>query len=163
MAELTYREKLGHKPYADPGVDCQKAIKEGRDQILVEQQHKEDCDLNVIVERYVRDGTLPDNHKRTVPYYGDFTKPMDYLTAKEQLKRAEEAFMALGAEVRKRFDNSPAKLIEFLADKKNLDEAIKLGLVEPKKPADSTLSGGKAPAATSGEPPKGAGSAPTPT
>jgi len=36
--------------------------------------------------------------------------------------------MALPSDVRKRFSNDPAELIDFLADKKNDEEAIKLGL-----------------------------------
>ena len=37
--------------------------------------------------------------------------------------------MALPAQIRSRFENDPAKLIDFLDNSENLDEAIKLGLV----------------------------------
>jgi phage internal scaffolding protein len=39
--------------------------------------------------------------------------------------------MALPAQIRSRFDNDPAKLIDFLENEQNHDEAIKLGLVNP--------------------------------
>jgi hypothetical protein len=37
--------------------------------------------------------------------------------------------MRLPAELRARFENDPAKLIEFIDNSENLDEAINLGLV----------------------------------
>lgn len=128
--DLTYREKMGHKPYVDPGVNCSK------DEPLTEQHHKDDCDINAIVQRYAQTGETPDSVKRSQPFYGDFTDVPDLLEAKVRLQRTDEAFNALGAEVRRRFDNKVEKLISFLAEEKNLDEAIKLGLVVPKPPKE---------------------------
>ena len=38
--------------------------------------------------------------------------------------------MALDANVRKRFHNDPAELIDFVSDEKNRDEAVRLGLLQ---------------------------------
>ena len=50
------------------------------------------------------------------------------------VNQARDLFMSLDAEVRKRFGNDPAQLLDFLADNKNYDEAKKLGLVDVKAP-----------------------------
>ena len=42
---------------------------------------------------------------------------------------AGEMFDALPSRIRKRFNNSPAQLLEFLADTANVSEAISLGLI----------------------------------
>ena len=43
---------------------------------------------------------------------------------------AQDEFEALPAQIRARFDNDPAKLIEFLENSENRPEAEELGLVE---------------------------------
>ena len=50
---------------------------------------------------------------------------------KNRVLSAEAAFGRLPAATRSRMDNDPAKLLAFLADPKNKDEAVKLGLVHP--------------------------------
>ncbi len=63
---------------------------------------------------------------------------------------AQENFMRLPANIRKRFDNDPAQLIEFINDPNNLDEAINIGLAkEPEKP----LPGSKVDGVGDGSPP----------
>jgi len=84
------------------------------------------------VDRFTRTGQLPENVAK--PYYGDFTGISDYHSALNQITAAQQGFMQLPAELRSRFDNDPGKLLEFLGDEKNLDEAIKLGLVDPIDP-----------------------------
>ena len=45
---------------------------------------------------------------------------------------AQEQFAALDAAVRSRFDNDPAKFLEFTADPANADEMVKMGLAVAK-------------------------------
>ena len=48
---------------------------------------------------------------------------------------ADDAFMALPANVRERFNNDPAELVDFISDVANRSEAIDLGLIPlPGKP-----------------------------
>jgi len=96
---------------------------------LTEQHHVESADINYIVARYAQTGILPSNAEGV---YGDFADADDYLTSQIKVKEAEEAFMRLPLKIRTRFDNQPAKLIEFCNKSENLEEAIKLGLANPK-------------------------------
>jgi phage internal scaffolding protein len=55
---------------------------------------------------------------------------------------AEDEFDALPAQIRARFENEPANLIDFLSNEQNRDEAEKLGLVNPsfsQEKAESTV------------------------
>lgn len=95
-----------------------------------QQSGKDECDINFIVERAKRGADLS-QLQRGVPQYGDFTSiPTDLRECLMIVKKADEAFMSLDARVRQRFENDPAKMVDFLLDEKNREEAISLGLVK---------------------------------
>lgn len=102
------------------------------------QEFKEDADINTIVKRFGLTGELPSVVR--VPTYGDFSEVGDFRSAVHMVMEAEAAFMALPAQLRARFDNDPQSLMEFVAERANLDEARSLGLVEPDKTAPAPLS-----------------------
>jgi len=92
-----------------------------------QQHHKDECDINVILERFGKTGQMPVS--AISAQYGDFSGVHDYHTALNTLIAAESEFDALPAKLRARFQNEPANLIEFLNDPNNKDQAIELGLV----------------------------------
>ena len=94
---------------------------------LTQQHQKEDADINTIVARFGLTGELPFADRQ--PRYGDFSDVTDYHSAMNAVREATEDFMSLPADLRSRFQNDPAALIDFLASDANRDEAIKLGLV----------------------------------
>jgi len=95
---------------------------------LAQQHYKEECDINTILQKFSITGILPE--APLSPRYGDFTGIGDYHTALNRVIAAQEEFEALPAQIRARFDNDPAQLIEFLQNDKNRLEAEELGLVE---------------------------------
>lgn len=102
---------------------------EGRTQ----QDAKDECDINMIMRKYVKTGTLPPG--MGIGRYGDFSTAEDYLDAQNLLIQARAQFDSLPSTVRERFSNSPVSMLAFVADKNNIEEARKLGLLkdEPKK------------------------------
>ena len=60
--------------------------------------------------------------------YGDFSQVTDYQNSLNVVKHAQDQFAALSSTVRKRFDNDPAKFLEFATDPSNLSEMVSLGL-----------------------------------
>lgn len=94
------------------------------------QQHfKEESDINFIVNRFLKTGTLPDVNPSAM--YGDFLHaPGSYQEALNLVIEAQDGFNALPAEMRARFNNDPGELLTFLQDENNRDEAITLGLIE---------------------------------
>jgi len=92
-----------------------------------QQQFVEQCDVNNIMKKYRVTGQITHlNTKQGV--YADMSSIKNYQENLNTVIEAQNAFMALPSDVRKRFSNDPAELIDFLADKKNDEEAIKLGL-----------------------------------
>lgn len=113
-------------------IDCSK------DEPLTQQSGKDECDINLIVERAKRGAAVPFNERQ--PFYGDFTEiPTDLRVCLDQAKKANDAFMSLDAKVRFEFDNDPVKLLDFLNDPKNRDRAIELGLVNAPPEADAVV------------------------
>jgi len=97
------------------------------DKSLAVQSERDEVDINEIVRRFGITGKLPDNFEP--PQYGDFTGISDYRAALQAVRDAAESFMEMPADLRARFNNDPAELIDFLADNANRAEAEKLGLV----------------------------------
>ena len=95
---------------------------------LAQQHYKDECDINTILERFNITGLLPESPLS--PKYGDFSGITDYHSALNAVIAAQDQFDGLPAQIRARFENEPAKLIEFLEDENNRPEAEKLGLVE---------------------------------
>jgi len=117
----------------ESGLHCEDAS-------LTQQHFADECDINNILERFNVTGLLPQNPLS--PRYGDFSGIDDYHSALNAVMAAEDEFDTLPAQIRARFDNEPAKLIDFLSDENNRDEAVKLGLVNPhfsQEKADSTV------------------------
>lgn len=99
-----------------------------------QQDFKEECDINFIVERYSNTGLWSATLRPPVskPMFGDFTSVPDFQGAMNVIAQAKEQFESLPASVRKRFNNDPMAMLEFVSDKNNYDEAVKLGIANPR-------------------------------
>lgn len=96
----------------------------------VEQSHKDACDINSMIEKARRGVFIP---PESAGRYGDFTGVTDFQTAMNQVKAAEATFSFLPSWLRKKFDNDPAKAIDFVNDPENAEECYELGLLERPK------------------------------
>jgi phage internal scaffolding protein len=115
---------------------------------LAQQNFKDESDINYIVRQFGLTGELPG--KPLSPQYGDFTGVLDYHTAVNAVLAAQDDFMELPAQLRSRFNNDPAELIDFLGNEENREEATKLGLVAAKpisEPSETPVGELKAPEA----------------
>lgn len=99
------------------------------------QQHMaNEVNINQIIKRAQKTGQLP-VFQNMKPSYADVSQITSYQDAVLMIQRAQDDFMALPGSVRARFDHDPGKLLAFLSDEKNREEAVKLGLVpEEQKP-----------------------------
>lgn len=97
----------------------------------VAQQHfKQESDVNYIVNRYLQTGQW-ENVSERPPVYADmsaFDGDMDLIRAYEAVERAEDGFMRLPSDLRKKLDNDPSKLVSWLSDESNRADAVKFGL-----------------------------------
>lgn len=93
------------------------------------QSEAKGTDINNLLRHYRKTGTFT-HIAKSLPKYGDFSNVNDYLTTCIQVKQVEDAFMECSADVRAKFKNDPAEMLDFLADPANEQEAIDLGLAE---------------------------------
>lgn len=122
MMKVFLRAEYNYDPdqaSIDSGLKCD-------DESLAVQSQREDSDINTIVRRFGLTGELPNDLR--MPQYGDFTDVPDYHEALNFVRRTEQEFLRVPADVRARFANDPQKFVDFFNDPSNQDEAIRLGL-----------------------------------
>jgi len=118
---------------------------------MTQQQFEKECDINNIIARYQKTGELTHlNQNRGA--FADLSEITTYQDMVNQVMKADETFAALPAQIRKRFENNPQKLIDFLNDEKSYDEALALGLVNPRESKPETLAQTKNESKTKNEP-----------
>lgn len=109
----------------DTGLSC-------RDPSRTRQDQKEESDINTIVRLFGVTGQLPLNLR--LPQYGDFDAVDDYQTALHAVKRAEESFLGIPAEIRATFNHDPGAFAEFCLDPGNLPQLREWGLAPTPTP-----------------------------
>lgn len=108
---------------------------------MTKQEFAAELDINNIMNRFIAsdgDPTVLTVNTRKAKY-GDFTQmPDSYHSAMNYVIETKNEFMKLDAELRARFNNDPQLFLNFVADPKNHDELVRLGIViEPQSSPDS--------------------------
>lgn len=111
----------------ESGLEC-------KDPSLAVQSSYEETDINVIVNRYMRSGVLP--QIPLPPTQEEFAEIFDFRDAMDMINAADRSFRALPAEVRRRFGNDPHEFVNFCSDMDNLPELRKMGLALPPEPGN---------------------------
>ena len=102
-----YKNVVGPLPVDKwPVTDCSK------DPGFTVQADRDDADINKIVSRFMKSGQLPPA-LRGEPFYGDVSEFGDLQDSLIKVQEANALFMTYPAEVRERFDNDPALMIDF--------------------------------------------------
>ncbi|QCS36216.1 minor capsid protein [Capybara microvirus Cap1_SP_163] len=104
---------------------------------MTEQQFKNDCDINNIIQRF-QQGQMP-CRVRSDGSYGDFSNLGDFATNLSMVEEAKSRFQALPSALRDRFGNSPQTFFNWVLDPSNKDECIRLGLRVPPSSDASAL------------------------
>jgi len=99
-----------------------------------QQQFAAASDINNIMAKYKKTGEI-NFPRQNQGSYADLTQMKNYQQSLDTVIKAQEAFDTLPSDVRKKFQNNPAELLEFLGDPNNDEEAIKLGLKIQKQTA----------------------------
>lgn len=110
---------------------------QNEEESLTQQSDKDDCDINIIMERYGKTGQVPQLLDKGMP--GDFTAVTDYRTALDALKAADDTFAQVPAKIRAEFKNDPAEFIRFVENPANQEKIYEMGLAERPKPPNNPV------------------------
>lgn len=99
---------------------------------LTLQSDRTNADINNLVRR----GIVPPDPNQLM--FGDFADGSDFESVQQAIANAKSAFMELPSDVRDRFANNPAKLIDFVNDPNNAVEAANMGLINPLSPPEAS-------------------------
>ncbi|WNK13487.1 MAG: internal scaffolding protein [Microvirus sp.] len=94
------------------------------------QEFADECDINVLMQRYETTGVLNAFNMRE-PQYLDVSDVPDLQASLAMVAAAETAFMTLPAKVRREFDNDPVKFVAFAQDPANLEQMREWDLAPP--------------------------------
>ncbi len=89
----------------------------------------EDADINNIFAKYRRTGILGDPLEVAKKAFFDDFSDVDFEASAQKIAAVKQAFDALPSDVRTRFENDPAQLLDFIDDPANESEAVDLGLL----------------------------------
>jgi len=112
--------------YVAPVIDCQQAIIDG-EEIRVEQSHKDEVNINKIVKRAGGMELIAKVNALTQFQYDDVTGN-DFQESMNAIIKARDTFDQVPSDIRKQFDNDPAKFMDFVHNPENSDQLIQMGL-----------------------------------
>jgi len=93
------------------------------------QAMKDECDINNIMAKYQRTGTISHFAKHEASY--GFAPAVTLQESFEIVEKAREMFDELPSSVRKRFGNDVVGFLAFVQDPTNKDAMAEMGLTKP--------------------------------
>lgn len=117
------------KPKApDHSIDCSGPS-------ITQQHFKNECDVNNIVRRYAQTGIDPYELRKQGVRFGRASS-QDFTEAMFMVSEVQNQFADLPADIRGKFDNDPAKLLEAYGDPSQADKLTQLGIGDNPIPED---------------------------
>lgn len=139
---LLFRHRYGHYPrlqvtFTGPG--------------RTKQSFKDECDINNLMAKYLKTGHM-DHVNQALPRF-ECVSEHDFQSAQNLIADAHSMFENIPSAIRSRFENNPGKLLDWVHDPRNAQEAHSLGFLDVDKLADDSpyRAWQKTPPAASGE------------
>lgn len=118
---------------------------------LTEQAHKDETDMNLILEKYARTGYIRHAKKHQGKY--DDISVQDFQSAMFIVSNAQSMFNELPALVRKEFGNEPSRFLDFVQNPANEGRMRELGILRGNDGLDISGAAVGSPRATPPAPP----------
>lgn len=94
---------------------------------LTEQSHKDECDINLILEDYTRTGFIR-HAKQNEGRYDDVTS-VDFEAAMNTVASVKSMFETLPGIIRKEFNHNPSQFLDYVQQPENVLELSKRGIL----------------------------------
>lgn len=102
---------------------------------LTQQHFKDEVNVINIIKKHDRTGII-EHVQRGMAQYGDFSQVNEYRENLDFVINAQNQFMQLPADVRKKFANDPGTFFEFATDPKNEAAMQEMGLLPASPPPE---------------------------
>lgn len=119
-------------------IDCQAEVKSGREVVLVEQSHQAEVNINNIVKRHGMDLIQKTALLNAPLMQWDDVTGNDFQEAMFKVTKAQQTFDQLPSQLRKQFDNNPAKFLDFVQNPDNKEKMVEYGLAHAPVPETVT-------------------------
>lgn len=107
------------------------------DELITKQSDAAACDINNIIFQFTKTGQI-DHINTSGGTYTDLPDTIDYQQSLHIIASASEAFDALPALMRKKYDNDPLVFLDALNNPKERDYLTEMGIFKPSQvPADA--------------------------
>lgn len=120
MERVVYHD--GFLPPVTPGTMCT------AEECKTRQSDAQSADINFIIKRYESTGVLPVEQRQGV--FMDISQMPSFAAALDQVNKATDYFMSLPPDVRAKFDNDPARLLDAWNQGQMADVFERIGLLE---------------------------------
>ena len=130
MENQTIQIKTRYSYAKGPGISF---TKDNPKAVSKTQQHfKKEANINCIMRKYSKSGLLTDPTviPTRTPKFDDYSNVKDFHAMQNMILEIQSYFDSLPADIRRKFDNDPHIMQEWIINPDNKDEAIKLGLLE---------------------------------
>jgi len=98
------------------------------EEIRVEQSHKDEVNINNIVKRHGMDLIAKTAALQQFTY--DDNPNNDFQETMNMILKAQDSFSSVPSEIRRQFDNNPAKFMDFIHNGDNQQQLIDWGLAK---------------------------------
>jgi len=98
------------------------------EEVRVEQSHKDEVNINNIVKRHGVDLIAQTAALQQFQY--DDNPNNDFQETMNMILKAKDSFSSVPSEIRKQFDNDPAKFMDFIHNGDNQQQLIDWGLAK---------------------------------
>lgn len=98
---------------------------------MTKQNHKDECDINLIIKKHDTQGVITHLTKMEA-VYGDLTA-LDFENAANLVANAKSMFESLPSHARKEFRNDPGLFLDFCDNPANADKLVEMGLATRKE------------------------------
>lgn len=117
---------------------------------LAKQSFKKECDINHIMSKYLKTGLINHVAKYNGKYGESLPTDFDYQDACNAVLEAQEIFMSVPSDIRRKFNNDPAEFLEFVKNPENIEKMYEMGLA--KRPSSANPDPQKSPSGEGVEP-----------
>ncbi len=101
---------------------------------MTDPQFKDDCSIEGIIKRY---GILPADERPAM--IADVSEIGDFEECMRKVQDGVDHFNGLPSDIRARFGNDPKAFFAFISNPTNIEEAVKIGLMEVRKEEKSLV------------------------